>query len=256
MRSLGVAVALFLLASICPARVGPSGLRGNLETRQSGGTLAYVSGSAPPEFTYTTGNSKPDNWIALFNKGADPGNGGDKNHLGWKSAGNDARWGGDYVVDPVMALTGATANKTGVTGALDIAGYPPAIGMDQMPPAPHGSTYDYIAVQYTGCFVPHAAGRYTAYLRSDDAVWVWFGDKAKSGFSVHYADVWSATYMDQTWPLIEIKKEDVGRPVPIRIIYINAQVACVLQIDITDPNGKVVAPAFRPIDEGLFTRCQ
>ena len=132
---------------------------------------------------------------------------------------------------------------------------------------PIRSDFTNVIVQHIGYFHPDKSGDYGIVVPkgkgnkngADDAVYVWIGSNAKSGWNNQNPTL-LGDYYDQP-PAKEsftysVSKDQVGEYVPIRILWVNAQLCGSFAFKLIDPSGKVVAASdTSATDDVLVTSC-
>ncbi|EHK25436.1 uncharacterized protein TRIVIDRAFT_10277, partial [Trichoderma virens Gv29-8] len=157
---------------------------------------------------------------------------------------------------PQIALDGQIPDFTGLTDTL---------GIEETCPPEHahiyntdvGSSVDYTIVQHIGYFIPKQLGTYSFKANApvpDQSLYVWIGEKAQQGWINTNADL----IADATWSagsntfLKVVLPTDIGKYIPIRILYVNAQDCGEFALTIQGPTGEVLVSRDQKTTDGQF----
>ncbi|PNP44645.1 hypothetical protein TGAMA5MH_03452 [Trichoderma gamsii] len=156
---------------------------------------------------------------------------------------------------PDVALNGQRARYSGLTQTL---------GIQTTCPPEHARVYgtdagtgiDYSIIQHIGYFRPKEAGTYTFQVDAGikQAVYVWLGLHARAGWKNINANLivdGNTPAGLNTW-LRVVSPREVGRYIPIRILYVNAQDCGGFGLTVTGPNNNILVTRQRNSDDGEF----
>ncbi|KAL7949646.1 GLEYA domain-containing protein [Trichoderma barbatum] len=160
---------------------------------------------------------------------------------------------------PEIALDGQTPKFKGLTQTLGIQRTCPperakVYGTDT------GSSIDYSIIQHIGYFVPKQAGSYTFKTNAptpDQSIYAWLGDRALKGWINTNADLigdgnWAAgsnTFLKVVLPV------DVGKHIPVRILYVNSQDCGEFGLTVSGPQGDIIVSREKKTDEQFVSNC-
>ncbi|KAK1255175.1 hypothetical protein MKX08_009170 [Trichoderma sp. CBMAI-0020] len=123
-----------------------------------------------------------------------------------------------------------------------------------------GTSIDYSIIQHVGYFRPSTAGTYTFQVAPGlrQTVYVWLGANAIAGWTNLNANLiadGSSTVGLNTW-LRVVSENEVGRYIPIRVLYANAQDCGEFDLSIIGPNNAVLVSRETSSTDGqLLSNC-
>ncbi|KAM4063646.1 GLEYA motif domain-containing protein [Hirsutella rhossiliensis] len=111
---------------------------------------------------------------------------------------------------------------------------------------------EYSVVQHVGYFHPSKKGTYTFNpYETDEAVYIWLGEKAKSGFTKNNVDIarnWGQTL---TAPL-QYYVKNAGDYIPFRMLWVNAEGCSGFSLIVNDPEGYQIVSREKELSDKQF----
>jgi hypothetical protein len=158
---------------------------------------------------------------------------------------------------PNVALYGQNARYAGLTQTLGIQTTCPPEDA-QIYGADVGTAIDYSVVQHIGYFRPNTAGTYQFQVPDvRQTVYVWLGDRALAGWKNLNANLIAdgRSNAGTNTYLRVVTQRDVGRYIPIRILYANAQDCGEFELNVLGPNNAVLVGRNFNSNDGQFVSC-
>lgn len=115
-----------------------------------------------------------------------------------------------------------------------------------------GVSGEYNVLQHIAYFRPAKTGTYTFYITDvDDVGYIWFGDKAKIGYTTANNDDFNQIFTNSNVPY-SYSVTTANLLIPFRFLYVNAQGATRINLIVTDPDGVVIGSRTTRVDNGQF----
>ncbi len=150
-------------------------------------------------------------------------------------------------------LSGQSPNMTGTTQTIGPAGRTCSIATIYGKQWSTTDKSEYFVLDHFAYWTPKSAGTYTFTLpATDDSVYVWLGDKALSGYSEKNADLYNGfSVPSRSWTYTVTEP---GKPIPLRIMLVEAELCYRISFNLKDPSGKVILSDTVKADE-QFNGC-
>ncbi|KAL7908895.1 GLEYA domain-containing protein [Trichoderma velutinum] len=139
------------------------------------------------------------------------------------------------------------------------------LGIQKSCPPEHAKVYgtdtqssiDFTIIQHIGFFVPKQQGTYTFKTNApvpDQTLYAWFGENARQGWINTNADLigdgnWAAG--SNTF-LKVVAQADVGKYIPIRILFVNSQDCGEFGLTVQGPQGEILVSRDQKSTDGQF----